>query len=370
MEHREPPGTIVEDRARRSAAETVPRQLEAPRPEPTGPGRPEIGRTRAAIAVSIVIGALVGLYLVYRAVNASQDWLAEQPAFQLDFTAIELDPPPPTWYRGRTARFLEEVRRLSGMPERIPVLKLRKAELAHVFEHSPWTEDVLKVAYPPLGVTVQLAYRRPVALVYVSPSERYLIDASAVIVPKEDVDRDLDGFVKQQPLITIMGAGLAAPRNPRPGLEWKPAAGASELAQGNVQIPAAARLAGFLTTKLQTIDRDRNHALNFLYINPMDDDRPYRGLFLWNPDEKVYVLWGNDPVEEDPAGANAEEKWRKICAWSRTMKRRSLQDGYYWEIVGTGLVARGGPRPPASARGTRPPRDVRAILTKDPGQPR
>jgi hypothetical protein len=367
MEHREPPRTIAEDRASRSAAESAPRQLEAPRPGLPGPARLQIDRTWAVIAVSVFIGAVVGLYLAYRAVNGARTWLAEQPAYQLAFTEIELDPPPPAWYRGGAARFLEEVRRLSGMPERIPVLNVRQAELAHAFEQSPWTEDVLKVAYRPFGVTIHLAYRRPVALVVVSPIEQYLVDESAVVLPNEDVDRK---FAKREPLITIKGEGLAAPRDPRPGLEWKPAAGTSELAPGNEQIRAAANLAGFLTTKLQTIDRDGNHALNFLCINPMDKDQPYRGLFLWNPDEMVYVLWGHDPVLEDPSRASAEEKWAKICVWSRTEKRRRLADGYYWEIRGTGLVAQGGPRPPASAQGIRPPRDVGAILTKDPGQPR
>jgi hypothetical protein len=369
MEHREPSRTIAEDPASRFAAPSSPRRLEAPRPESPPPRRIPIARTRAGIAAAIVVGVLVGLYLGYRALCAARKWLADQPAYQLDFGAIELDPPPPPWYRGGTRRFVEEVRRLARMPRKVPLLALRKDELEHAFEHSPWTEDVVKVTYPPLGVTVHLVYHQPVALVEISPRERYLIDESATILPAEDVDRDLDEFASQEALITIKGAGLAAPRNPQPGLLWKCRAGMSEVAPGNGQIPAAAKLARFLVTKLRSIDRVSNPALDFSYINPMDHPDDYRGLFLWNEQDKTYVLWGEAPGAEIPGGLDAEEKWKRIYDWSRTEKRRTLPDGHYWRIVGPGLIEAGADRrPPASGRVAPPRRDHGAILTKDPGQ--
>jgi hypothetical protein len=265
---------------------------------------------------------------------------------------------------------VDDVRRLAGIPESIPLLKLREGELKHAFKISPWTEEVPRVSYRPFGVTVHLVYHRPVALVEVIPQERYLINESAIILPKEDIDRDLDQFARQEVLITIKGDGLASPRNPLPGIEWKCRPGLKELAPGNGQIPAAAKLAAFLSAKMRAVDRMSEPGLNFLYINPMDDAPDYRGLFLWNPDEKTYVLWGEAPGAEKPGSLSAEEKWRRICDWSRSVKHRTLPKGCYWTIAGPGLISNDVRQPPASARRIPPRHDSRAILTKDPGQRR
>ncbi len=332
-----------------------------------GPGRVGIDRTRAAVAISIAI--LVTVYLAYRAQRAARAWLADQADYQLDFRAVELDPPPPSWFRGGSNGFVEDVARRSGMPERIALLKLRDDELTHAFEHSPWTEEVIRVSYRPLGATVSLRYRRPVALVEISTRERYLVDESAVILPADDVAPNLDDFARQELLITIKGEGLAPPRDPKPGIPWKPLAGVPEVAPGNGQIAAAAELASFLQGKLRHVDRVRHPALNFVSVNPMDDDHNYRGLFLWNPTEKIYVLWGPAPGQEKPPSLSAEEKWRRICDWGEVETPRTLPDGRFWRIVGSGLIEDGKPRPPKAARRIEQRRrDAGTILTKGSGQ--
>ena len=199
--------------------------------------------------------------------------------------------------------------------------------------------------------------------------EKYLVDESAIILPREDLVVDLDEFARRELLLTINGVGLASPQDPKPGLAWKARAGTTEIAPGNGRIADAARLARFLVEKLRDVDRASHPALKFLYINPMDQHKKYRGLFLWNPDEKISVLWGDAPGTEDPGIMSAEEKWRKIYDWSRNTSQPTLPDGRYWEITDSGLIEAGIERyPPQSARSVPPPLDARTILTKVPGQ--
>ncbi len=369
MERREPPRTTSEHQESPSAARTSTPALEPPRLSLRRPNRFPLDRAGAGIAITAIIGIAFGLYVAYRAKCALVAWLADQPAYQLEFRSIVLDPPPPSWYRGGAARYLDEVRRLSGMPESIALLKLKDEELKHAFEQNPWTEEVLKISYRPLGVGVRLVYHRPVALVEVSAREKYLVDESAIILPREDLVVDLDEFARRELLLTINGVGLASPQDPKPGLAWKARAGTTEIAPGNGRIADAARLARFLVEKLRDVDRASHPALKFLYINPMDQHKKYRGLFLWNPDEKISVLWGDAPGTEDPGIMSAEEKWRKIYDWSRNTSQPTLPDGRYWEITDSGLIEAGIERyPPQSARSVPPPLDARTILTKVPGQ--
>ena len=370
MEHREPPPEDAEDPRIRRAAPSGPDRLALPAPDSPPTGRPAIDPARSTLAVAILAVALLGSYLGILAIRAAVAWLGDQPAYQLPFRDIQVDPPPPPWYRGGREAFLEDVRRRAKMPERFPLLGMTPDELKRVFKCSPWAEEVRGIVYRPLGVTVRLAYRRPVALVEIPPNEKYLIDESAVILPRDVVDEDIERFAKQHLMIKIKGKGLASPLLSEPGIEWKPRPGITDLAPGNGRIKSAAKLAGFLREKLRSLDRTTSPALNFLYINPMDDETECeRGLFLWNDDEQIYVLWGDAPGEEKDKELSAEEKWARICAWGQSAKRRTLPDGYFWKIDRSGLVPDGAHRrPPASAKSGRAPQDRQAILTKDPGQ--
>jgi hypothetical protein len=369
MEHRDPPPDDAEDPRIRWAAPTGSVRLALSGPDAPPSGRLANARARSPIAIVILAVILLGSYLGFLAFRAAVVWLGDQPAYQLRFVDIRLDPPPPPWYRGGSDAFLQDVRRRARMPERFSLLGLKAEELKRAFVCSPWIEEVLGITYRPLGVTVRLAYRRPVALVEITPVEKYPIDESAVILPLEGLDLDPAGVNSEPVLLTIKGLGLSAPQDPRPGIEWKPRAGTTEIAPGNAHISASAKLAGFLKEKMAGIDRMANPGLNFLYINPMDPAEKYRGLFLWNHDERTYVLWGEAPGEERADELRAEEKWVKMVEWSRTEKQRTLPEGRFWRIVRSGLILDGGERlAPVSTRSGRPPRDREAILTRDPGQ--
>jgi hypothetical protein len=253
------------------------------------------------------------------------------------------------------------------MLDPIPLLSLKEAEVKRAFERSPWTEEVRRVLFPPLGLTVRLAYRRPVALVEVSDTEKYLVDESAVILPKEDLNGDVESINEECRLIKIKGRGLSGPLKPTSGLVWKPKAGATDLAPGNAQIPAAAKLAGFLGDKMRSIDEARDPALEIQYINPMDTEG--RGLFLWNVRDTI-ILWGEAPGEETPGSLTAEEKWERMREWSRRDQSKSISPDDFWKITPAGLerkVVTEHPSP-ESARVVRPLRDRATIPARTPGQ--
>jgi hypothetical protein len=310
---------------------------------------------------------LVGSSLAYLGARAARSWLGAQPEYRLPFQAIKLDPPPPSWYRGGAAAFLDDVRQRSRMSDTIPLLNLTEKELDRAFQQSPWVEAVERVSYAPLGLTVRLAYCRPVALIETVSDRDYLVDARAVILPHDDLNTDVKRFVQEQGLIEINGRGLAGPRNPKPGIPWQPRPGAIDAASGNSQIGAAARLAGFLLNQMDSVNRAREPALSIRFINPMDAIG--RGLFLLN-DESTYILWGEAPGNEGPGSPTASEKWEKLREWSRRGNTRLETRKDYWEITSAGVLRMtfGKQSAPESARAAPPRRDGETIPARTSGQ--
>ncbi len=367
-DHRQPPPIAGPDGHGPSVAPAAKAPLALPMPHLAVARRLGINRRRVSAAIAIILAGIVLGATGYQAVQYARRGLAAQPAYQFPFRAIALEPPPPDWYRGGTPHFLDDVRRQAKMPETVPILELKRDELKQAFLHSPWTEEVLQVVYPPLGVAVHLAFRRPVAFIETSSGEKYLVDGSAVILPQEDLDTDVEAFVKEHRLIRIKGRRLTPPLDTRPGTTWKPRAGATDLAEGNDRIPSAVKLAGFLVEKMRTLDKDGRPALDIRYINPMDDKG--RGLFMWNA-ESTIILWGDAPGEERPESLKAEEKWQRLREWSRR-KEPTAPSGadLYWQITPSGVVSTNFTKDPSpeSAQVGRSSKDASAIRTAGPGQ--
>jgi hypothetical protein len=366
MEHRDPSRSAGEDPRTGAVAHGVQGRLEPPQMALPRPSRRGLDRGRMLRLAVWLVAGLIGAVLAYRAGIAAVAWLGEQPAYQVPFRSIVLDPPPPTWYRGGSAGFLENVRQRARMPETIPLLKFNDRELEDVFKLSPWTQEVLKITRRPLGLTIRLNYHRPVAIVPTPSHQEYLVDRSAIILPLEEVDRER--LEHDHDLIRIDGEGLMDPLDPQPGLAWKPQPGLTDIAAGNHHIADAAEVAYFLEEKSHSLDRVANPSLNIRSINPMDKHPEYRGQFLCNA-ESTYILWGEAPGQEGPKSLGAEEKWKKLVEWSRTEKNRILPYRHYWEITAAGVVHVDPSRPASdSARMTRPARDRSAIRAIGPGQ--
>lgn len=364
-EHREPPPSVADGP---TIPMSAPEQRALPPPGRGPRVRVRLHRSWLWVASALVLVGLLAVYAAVRVSTATRGWLADQSAYRIPFGAIVLDPPPPSWFRGGTSAFLEDVRLRARMPETIAVLNLQEGELRRVFEaNSPWVERVESVAYRPLGLAVRIVYQRPVALVLTARGRSYLVNASGVILPKDDLNTDVKQFVVDQGLIQIDGPRITDPTNPRPGLVWQPRPGAADAAPGNARIPAAARLAGFLLDRMRLIDRRREPALRIDFINPMDPEG--RGLFLINA-ERRNILWGAAPGEEPPGSLTAEEKWEKLREWSKEVRDVDEGDGGYWEITSTRVIPRPWTGTMSSHRGRRDAAvlDREAIPAKAPGQ--
>src|SRR3954452_23933894 len=97
-------------------------------------------RLRLAIAASVlalIAVGVVGSHVIERVVR----WLHGQPEYQVTFGAIVLDPPPPAWYRGESAVFLERVRQAAEREDApFSALDLDLAALLRDFRLYGWVK--------------------------------------------------------------------------------------------------------------------------------------------------------------------------------------------------------------------------------------
>src|SRR5262245_9045435 len=105
MEHRDAPPSGTENPRLPSARPREADRPALPAPGPARPGRRRFDCRRIARRSAIVLGVSLGSYLFYLSARAARSWLAAQPAYQVPFRAIELEPPPPPWYRGGASGF-------------------------------------------------------------------------------------------------------------------------------------------------------------------------------------------------------------------------------------------------------------------------
>jgi hypothetical protein len=326
-EHPETPRIAYGDRRAEPRAADPNPQLSLPAPAGHRPVRADTYR-RLIVALVISASGLL-LWFIFRTTNA---WLVAQPLYQLPFDQIEITPPP-EWIRGGRQAFLKSVQERAGISKPLPLLDLEKEQVKAIFLGSPWVASV-RVSRPPLGLSVELQYREPVAWVQVEGekgTETHLIDWKSTILPRNDVDPEW--LKRRGPLVVIRGNGLLSPLDSQPGKIWKPKAGIADIAGGNLRIPSAAKLAGFLVEKMRTAGKSLTPALQIRRIDPTDSEG--RGLFLRNG-EDTWIVWGGAPGEESPEQPVADEKWAMLRLWSeQTADRRYPR---YWEITKGGLV--------------------------------
>jgi hypothetical protein len=327
-EHPETPRIAYGDRRAEPRAADPNPQLSLPAPAGHWPVRRDTYR-RLMVAL-VISGSGILLWVAFRTTHA---WLVAQPLYQLPFDQIEITPPP-EWIRGGRQTFLKSVQERAGISKPLSILDLEEEQVKAMFLGSPWVENV-RVSRPPLGLSVELQYREPVARVLVrveKDPETHLIDRKSTILSNGDVDSEW--LKRRGPLVSIRGIGLMSPLDPRPGKIWKPKAGVGDIAEGNLRIPSAAKLAGFLADKMRTDGSSLPPSMRICKINPMD---PRGRLFLWNSEE-TWILWGAAPGEESPGEPVAEEKWAMLRAWSERTADRRLPSDDYWEITKTGLA--------------------------------
>ena len=375
MEHRQPPRIPPEDsrlasRAAGLAAGPQPGPLALPAPvtsSASSPRRPAFPRRRLLVAAGLIGGGALAAFCADRGRPAVDSWLGDNPRYQIPFRSIVLDPPPPDWYQGGAPTFLDDVKRRSGLPDPLPVLKLRPGELLHAFQQDPWIEAV-RIEYPPQGAVAHVRYRKPVAVIATQDKSSFLVDGAGVILPTGDLDCRLSDFELRQKLIRIEGQGLAGPARATPGLIWEPRPGVVDAAPGNGRILGAARLARFLRQKMNDDDRSHAPTLRVTHINPMDSDpQEDRGHFIYLKDTTC-IQWGAAPGDKNEGHPTAEEKWRILLAARKAGELRVLPAQDFWKIEAAGLTYKHGEPRPESARSDRPAQDGEAIRAQGSGQ--
>ncbi|HMB02555.1 MAG TPA: hypothetical protein VKP69_02310, partial [Isosphaeraceae bacterium] len=272
----------------------------------------------AGLAAVLTLAALVVL------LELATSWLKRQPDYRLAFREITLDPPPPSWYRGGAAAFLDRVRDGDPSKQAVSVLGIDLEELQRGFRLYCWVERVVRVerSYPN-RLVVHLEYRKPVAVARgkvvpgrakVEPDR--VIDKDGVILPKGDIDEEAVNR-----LISVVD--LDPPFDPRPGRVWKSGDSSRGQERGDERVLAAAKLADFLETA-QEREKTLPPALQLIAIHPIDKHT----LFVQNGPSTI-VLWGEAPGSEYPGQLSAEDKWAKLRDWVRANPNLQVESPYF-----------------------------------------
>ncbi len=310
------PGVDHRDRPRVGSRDGVRADLDHLSPRGSG--------TRSLISLALG-GAILGVLAVvgYRVVSQASGWLQQQPDYQVAFSSIELEEPPPRWFKGGKAAFLEQVRKAAGLPRAISRLTTTPDQLLAAFREAPWVLEASRVVFDQDRIKVALRYRQPVAYVQLDRGEQRLVDAAGNVLQPEDVDPEpLD------PLIRIIGTGLKPPADARTGVVWKTLS--TGVLEPDRRIVAAAKTAGFLAAARKSTSK---LAIESIIVS--DFDR--RGLFL-QTDLGILVWWRSAPGSEKGTEPLASEKWVVLEEWAATRKPVPIPPLDYMAFSGKALV--------------------------------
>jgi hypothetical protein len=302
MEHREPPRIVTAEdpspdlendpvRGRRFARFVTP------------PSVRRLSRVRIVLALGLA-GVLIYLLSLAGMVGlrSLRSFVHEQPEYQLNFNEIELDPPPPAWYRGGAKQFLEQVREEAGQPARFSVLDLDLTKLRLAFKRSSWVRKASVTRANPNRVIIQLEYREPVARADIDPkgTKFCLIDRDAVILNQAEVN--LENVVTLR-LTKGRPAENVPPFDARFGESWKTPSGPNGLPEIDERIQAGAKLADWLRKE---VARDR---AGQPWLVPTVVVQSAQRLWL-QFGTSVLIAWGPPPTGEEPPAESVATKWK------------------------------------------------------------
>lgn len=311
MEHREPPRIVTADEpAHESESDPIRGRRFARFVAP--PSVRRLSRPRIVLAILAGVGVLYVLSLAgAHGLRSLQTFVHKQAEYQVAFSDIVLDPPPPSWYKGGAKHFLDRVRKESEEPETFSLLDLDAERLKNAFKRDGWVRKVSVSRHNPNQVVVHLEYREPVALVLVDRSKSEMIDQDAVILNPEDVN------LKEVATLQIArGDGRSfAPVSRTVGEVWKSASGTNNLPVADENVLAGAKLASFLRTEQR--DDLLKQGPNVFQAIVVESAKQ-----LWvQSGDNLLVLWGMPPHEELPGELSCDEKWKAIGNWIKQLDR-------------------------------------------------
>ncbi|MDX1925900.1 MAG: hypothetical protein SFV81_05250 [Pirellulaceae bacterium] len=234
---------------------------------------------------------------------AWRNWGAEHLDVALYAVKIEnlVTTPQPTWIRNTQVR--EEVFKNSGLGQLSVLDPQASATIAHAFESHSWVQRASRVQKLPGGkVTVDIVYRRPIAMVYydghANPSSAnvkegfFPVDEEGVVLPLADFDES-----QVRNYFVVIADGATPP---------------SEIGMtySDTRIKQALLLCRLLDSA--------RAELRLAGITVVRDDRmggPSPWIMHINTSDNRLINWGHAPGSESPGEPTPQEKFTNLVKW-------------------------------------------------------
>lgn len=246
--------------------------------------RDRLFRPRTLIALALLLSLPVLGPWLWRQLPE----LHSQPEYQLSFDQIQLEPQLPA---DLPAGFLQQVRERAQLESSLSVLDPELPRiLAEAFAQHPWIAQVVSVRnLYPATVSVEVVYRRPVAMISVDTGY-YAVDARGVLLPPADFDSSA-----LQRYVPVRGV-RTRPRGPA-GTEW-----------GDPVVTGAATLAEFLGPRWQAFELSAIEVAAETAV-PRADEEPRYELVTRGG---TRILWGRPPGSQHPGELAASQKLGRL----------------------------------------------------------
>lgn len=234
---------------------------------------------------------------------AWRNWGAEHLDRALYAVKIEnlITTPQPTWIRNTKVR--EEVFKNSGLGQLSVLDPQASATIAHAFESHSWVQRASRVQKLPGGkVTVDIVYRRPIAMVYYdghsSPSSAkvekgfFPVDEEGVVLPLADFDES-----QVRSYFVVIAEGATPPSDV--GMTYSDTRIKQALLLCRVLEPSRVelRLEGIM------VERDER----------MGGPNPW--VLRIKTSDNRFINWGHAPGNEVPGEPTAQEKFVNLIKW-------------------------------------------------------
>jgi hypothetical protein len=235
--------------------------------------------------------ALVGLAALGR---LAVERLRGEDRYTIAFADLDCMPPEGL----PREEFLDEVQYLAEQPDRLGLLEDGLAErLATAFGRHPWVEEVRGVEVGSRGVSVRLAYRRPVLAVPLQdgvPLKDGVAEIAARSGSRRETKKSGRAVDKHGVLLPVKAM---VPGLPVLSGDVAPPAGQVGSPWGDARVEAAARTAEFLRPDQEWLGLEEYEVIKgeLVLSNPM-----------------VRVLWGHAPGAETAGEAQATMKRERL----------------------------------------------------------
>jgi hypothetical protein len=239
------------------------------------------------------IGALLAgaaaLLFVLHSWYGSQ--LISDPRHRVTLEQIHITAPP-AWIDSDAAELKKQAASLGKLP---PTMDLHDAQLtvqvAEAFRRHPWVHQVQQVVKEyPARVTVELEYRRPVAMVEHGPDALLPVDMDGICLPTGDFSPQ---EARQYPRIADPGS---EPQTKLAGYTW-----------GDPRVEGAAQIAAALQPHWTQLP------LAAIHVPPKHPSSSQGGpVFQLETEENIRITWGRPPGSEQPGEPLAADKIARL----------------------------------------------------------